>query len=451
VLLGKRPDFVDPTPRGTSAWKDTRRFYAGRGNRPAWLTDAAATSTFDQLLEAVLRAGEHGLTPDDYGAGFLQADRESLAVRWPARVDPTRLATVDVRLTYAFFRLARDLSQGRIDPGDVSPQFLGARSRVDLVAQLEAALDSGQIGGTLAALAPTHPQYTWLQLALPRYRTAADAATADPIAAWRVRQIEMNMERWRWLPRALGHRHVLVNVPAYVLQAVEGTRPVLAMRVVVGDPKSPTPLFSDRMTYVVFSPYWNIPESILRAETLAQAAGDPTFFARAGIELVRVSGPGEERVDPTTIDWSTDPVAQGIRFRQVPGPNNALGQVKFIFPNHFDVYLHDTPSHAAFERPQRAYSHGCVRVEDPVALAEYVLRDQPDWTRARIVSAMETRDESVATLPDPIPVHLGYWTTWVEGDGTLTFTDDPYGLDERHDRALRRAAPSTRVARAETP
>jgi murein L,D-transpeptidase YcbB/YkuD len=212
------------------------------------------------------------------------------------------------------------------------------------------------------------------------------------------------------------------------------------MRVVVGDPKSPTPLFSDRMTYVVFSPYWNIPESILRAETLAQAAGDPTFFARAGIELVRVSGPGEERVDPTTIDWSTDPVAQGIRFRQVPGPNNALGQVKFIFPNHFDVYLHDTPSHAAFERPQRAYSHGCVRVEDPVALAEYVLRDQPDWTRARIVSAMETRDESVATLPDPIPVHLGYWTTWVEGDGTLTFTDDPYGLDERHDRALRRTA-----------
>ena len=439
VSLAPRPAFVEATPRGKAAWNDTRRFYGQRGHRLAWVAEGRPTDNFDQLIEAALRAAEHGLDPADYGAEALTAARREVAARWPWRAETPPDPALDTRLTYTFLRLARDLAQGRVDPTDVSPQFLGVEPRVDLVARLESALGAHRVREALVQLAPTHPQYEWLQQALPRYRTAADTAGGEGTEAWwRARQIEMNMERWRWVPRTLGSRHILVNVPAYALEAIEGGRPVLAMRVVVGDPKSPTPLFSDKMTYVVFSPYWNIPESILRAVTLVQAADDPTFLARAGIEAVRGDGAAVERVDPATLDWSSNPAARGVRFRQVPGPANALGLVKFIFPNHFDVYLHDTPNRDAFERPRRAYSHGCVRVEDPVTLAEYALGDQPAWTRDRIVRAMQTREESIAHVRQPIPVHIGYWTAWIERDGTLAFTDDPYDLDRRHERAWRR-------------
>jgi murein L,D-transpeptidase YcbB/YkuD len=440
AVLASSPAFVEAGARGASAWRQTREFYAQRGERPAWFESGRVTSHLDELVDALLRAGEHGLDPADYGAEEVRRLREQGSRRWfGGRLDDTAAATLEARLSYAFLRLAADLAHGRVGPGQVSRHYFGTRPREDLVTRLREAVDSRSVEQTLFMLAPTSPQYTGLQLALARYRAAAPdgALAADPEQAWRVRQIEMNMERWRWAPRDLGAQHILVNVAGYELQAIEGYRPVLAMRVVVGEPVSPTPLFSDRMTYVVFSPYWNIPESILREETLAQVAEDPAYLSRSGIEIVRTDGEATGPVDPDTIDWSRDPAAQGLRFRQVPGPENALGLVKFIFPNHFSVYLHHTPDSSVFSRARRAYSHGCVRVEDPVGLAEYVLRGQREWTRERIVEAMLAGQERIVRLPRPLPVHLGYWTAWVQPEGTVAFTDDPYGLDRRHDQALR--------------
>jgi murein L,D-transpeptidase YcbB/YkuD len=238
------------------------------------------------------------------------------------------------------------------------------------------------------------------------------------------------------VPRDLGERHVLVNVPSYQMQVVEGEKPVLAMRVIVGAPDTPTPLFSDNMTYVVFSPYWNIPESILREETLPRLAEDPEYLARNNMEVVGTSG---DVVDAAAVDWSDDEATKGLRFRQAPGPENALGLVKFIFPNHFSVYLHDTPGDALFKKPQRAMSHGCIRVEQPVALAEYVLAGRESWNGPRILKAMNAKEEQSVTLKDPLPVHIGYWTAWVEEDGGVTFTDDPYGLDRKHAAARARS------------
>src|SRR5581483_3645953 len=159
-------------------------------------------------------------------------------------------------------------------------------------------------------------------------------------------------ERWRWAPRDLGDRYILINVPAYQLQVMEGDKPTLAMRVVVGKPDWPTPLFSDEMTYVVFSPAWNIPEKIIREEMLQKVANDPDALRRQNIEVVGTSGEGA--IDPASIDWSDPSAVEGLHFRQAPGPENALGLVKFIFPNHFNVYLHDTPSRSLFSKPQRA-------------------------------------------------------------------------------------------------
>lgn len=187
------------------------------------------------------------------------------------------------------------------------------------------------------------------------------------------------------------------------------------------------------MTHVVFSPYWNIPENILRDETLPRVARDPDFLRRNNIEVVDTSG----TVDPWTVDWSDESTVSGLRLRQRPGPDNALGLVKFIFPNHFSIYLHDTPSDRLFARDARALSHGCIRIDDPVALAEYVLRDQPEWTRSRIAAAMHARQERGVKLREPLPVHIGYWTAWVQLDGSVAFTGDPYGID-RVQRKVRR-------------
>jgi murein L,D-transpeptidase YcbB/YkuD len=241
----------------------------------------------------------------------------------------------------------------------------------------------------------------------------------------RIRQIEMNLERWRWLPRDLGERHILVNIPEYRLEVWEGSHVPLSMRVVVGKQDTQTPIFSDEMTYVVFSPYWNVPPNIAQGETLPEIMKDPGFLDRTNMEVLDKNG---KPIDPSTIDV-TDPTS--YRFRQRPGEQNSLGLVKFMFPNQFNVYLHDTPADSLFARASRSFSHGCVRVENPVALAEYVLRDYEGWNREKIEEAMHAEEERTVKLKKAIPVYLGYWTARVSGDGAMQFRKDVYGIDTR--------------------
>jgi L,D-transpeptidase YcbB len=196
----------------------------------------------------------------------------------------------------------------------------------------------------------------------------------------------------------------------------------LRMRVVVGEPDNKTPIFADSMTHVVFSPYWNVPAGIAKDETIPRAARDSGFLDRNNMEVVSASG---EVVDPSSVDWS-NPGA--LRIRQRPGSGNALGGVKFIFPNNFDVYLHDTNATTLFDRIERGLSHGCVRVEEPHKLAQYVLREQPEWTPEAIAAAMRSGQEEHVKLTTPIPVYIVYKTAWVH-DGGVRFLKDLYGYD----------------------
>ena len=245
-----------------------------------------------------------------------------------------------------------------------------------------------------------------------------------PVEA-RVRQIEWNMERWRWLPRDLGERYILVNIPEMRLDVRDHGQVPLSMRVVVGKPDTQTPIFNDEMTHVIFSPYWNVPADIAKKETIPSAMRDPSFLSRMNMEIVDAKG---NSVDPSSMDPSNP---AGYRFRQRPGTSNALGLVKFMFPNQFDVYLHDTPADSLFARASRSFSHGCVRIEQPEQLAQYVLRDQPEWTPERISEAMHAGHEQTVKLKEPIPVYLGYWTARVRPDGILQFRKDVYGIDGR--------------------
>ena len=260
-------------------------------------------------------------------------------------------------------------------------------------------------------------------------RSSAELAAT---VAERVDQVRANLERWRWLPRDFGSRHVRVNAAGFVLQAFDAGRPLLDMRVVVGCTGWETPLLHGAVTHLVLNPAWDVPRSIAVREMLPRARREPGYFAAQGLQVLADEGDGAPRraVDPASVDWSAVSAERfPYHLRQPPGPRNPLGRIKFLFPNPFGVYLHGTPGRAALERPVRTLSHGCVRVEDEIALGVFALAPDPAWTRERLLEALETAHERRLALPEPLDVHILYLTAGAEEDGTPTFTEDPYGWD----------------------
>jgi murein L,D-transpeptidase YcbB/YkuD len=268
------------------------------------------------------------------------------------------------------------------------------------------------------------------------------AALNVPLAA-RVRQLELAMARGRWLPRLNDRPAVFVNVPLFRLWAFDpllGGEP-LRMRVVVGKSLGHrTPIFVAHMEHVVFRPYWNPPYSITAKEIVPKARQDVTYLEREEIEIV-ASGDEGALALPATPE-NLDAVARGRLFvRQKPGPRNSLGLAKFIFPNQENVYMHGTPAPQLFSRTRRDFSHGCIRVEDPARLAEWVLRQSPGWTKARIEAAMQGERPTRVNLPEPLMVVIFYDTVHVNSENVVHFVDDIYGHDQALDRALARGYP----------
>lgn len=261
------------------------------------------------------------------------------------------------------------------------------------------------------------------------------AALNVPVSE-RVRQLEINLERWRWLPEDLGRRHILINITDYRLNVVEDGGTVMEASVVVGKSSRPTPVYSGMISYLVFSPYWHVPRTIATKDKLPQLRKNPAALARQNIRVFDPRAGGRE-INPGRINWrAINPDNFPYQLRQDPGPRNALGGIKFMFPNPYDVYLHDTPSTHLFNRVARAFSSGCVRVSKPVELAEYLLKDNPRWNRKAIVSASRGKREHTVPLADKMPVHLLYWTAWVDEDNTVNFRDDIYDYDKSIAKAL---------------
>ena len=261
--------------------------------------------------------------------------------------------------------------------------------------------------------------------------------------AQRIRQIELAMERMRWLPKLDDQANVFVNLPLFRLWATDpasGQEP-LRMNVVVGKSLDhQTPIFIEKMQYVIFRPYWNPPQSILAKEIVPHARRDPAYFAKEDLEIV-ATGDEDAAVLPPTPDNLSQVIAGRLHVRQRPGPKNSLGLAKFIFPNDENVYMHGTPASQLFARARRDFSHGCIRLEDPARFAEWVLRDQPDWTRARIDAAMQGERPTRVNLKQPLTVVLFYDTVHVNSDGVVFFVDDIYGHDRALDTALTRGYP----------
>ena len=383
--------------RAQRVWQDQQRFYKQNSYQLVWIAGNRRRTQIEGLSRAIGAAKQNGLRSADYGGDAINALRNAPTTR-------QNTIDLDLRATHAYLQYAWDLVHGRIDPEEIDPHWHASRSDVDLVGALETALRDNQIEQSLQNLAPNAPPYLGLKHQLAVVTQQGDEVTA--------RRIATNMDRWRWLPRDLGSRYVMVNIPAMHLEVIDqGTHP-LAMDVIIGKKGSPTPVLSDEMTSVVFSPYWNIPADIAEGEIVPKAERDPGYLERNHIEVDE----------------------EGGRYRQRPGQGNSLGLVKFVFPNHFNVYLHDTPAKALFDRDERDFSHGCVRVEQPVQLAKYVLRDRPEWTEEKINTAMHSGVERAIALKQPLPIHLVYLTAWEE-DGGLKTVPDVYGHDRRHDAA----------------
>jgi murein L,D-transpeptidase YcbB/YkuD len=469
-------------------------FYTGRGYQPAWLDiQGKPRPAAEELLKALDEADREGLRTVDYQRTALRKRLTALQ-NGEGTSDISRLTDFDLLFTDTFLTYGSHLLSGQLSPRKVDPDWaMKPRSR-DLAAVLEQALTQDQIAETLRALAPQAKGYTQLREMLGKYRkveqeggwpivassapgktlrarleasgdlseggkhrdkalteavrrfqkrhglpetgtvNAATLAALNVPVSERIRQIELNLERWRWMPDDFGSRYILVNIPSYKMQVFEENKPVLESKVVVGRQERQTPTFTANMAYLVLSPKWYVPRSIAVKDKLPQLKRNPYALARQGIRIYNSAG---QQINPGAVNWSAVSARNfNYHLRQDAGPRNALGGIKFMFPNPYSIYLHDTPSRELFSRNQRTYSSGCIRISNPVELAEYLLKHDPKWNKDTIKTASTSGKQRVVQLPEEVPVYLLYWTAWVDSEGLLHFRDDIYKRDKPLVRAL---------------
>jgi murein L,D-transpeptidase YcbB/YkuD len=248
------------------------------------------------------------------------------------------------------------------------------------------------------------------------------AALNRPVGE-RIDQLRASLERGRWLLRGLAGDFVLVNIAGARTYLFRDGVPVWRARSIIGREYLKTPVFRDALRYMELNPTWTVPRSIFLRDLLPRIRREPGYLAEGGFSVLDRQG---QRLDPATVDWSLDD--PGVTLVQAPGPRNALGQIKFMFPNRFAVYLHDTPDRGLFERADRALSSGCVRIEHPFVLADLIMAGSPDWSPERRQAILASGRTTRVDLPAPLPVLLTYYTAWVE-DGEVLFRDDIYGRD----------------------
>ncbi len=377
-------------------------FYEGRGNQPLWIENNQLNSQAKLIQLTLNNAQLHGLKQTAYktvelNSGWIEAE---------------------LSITTAALQYAHDARGGRLNPRRISRLITAEPSlpqTLDVLVALSSSVDAGAV---LESYNPHHEGYKALKTKLAE--TGNVQQKSDIIA---------NMERWRWLPLDLGSSYILVNIPEYQLRMVRNGVQVHQTRVIVGKPNTPTPIFSGDMDHLIVNPYWNIPPSIALKEMLPQLQQDPHALERRGFEVVRRG----KVVDPASIDWTSG--VYNITIRQLPGERNALGAIKFMFPNDHAVYLHDTPSRGLFNSASRALSHGCVRVAEPFGLAQTVLEPENGYSSHRLRS-MVGGAERTFNLKTKLPVHLGYFTSFVDENGQYQSRSDIYGYNRRVKMAL---------------
>jgi L,D-transpeptidase YcbB len=424
-----------PNPLGAGDWRAARTaiafFYAARDFEPIWVGPDGLTQAGRAALAQLERARDDGLSLT--GLALPRAIGPGL--------DSDGLAQAETTIASAVVIYAEQATGSRVPPARVSPLVFAAPSLADPGAALAETATAPDPARRLADFNPPQKGYRdlreeWKRLietapsasrpdairpakrpAGGRIHTAsADAALAFGSLAHQRAAILANMEMWRWEPRDMGERRIEVNIPDYSAAVMEGDAVLHQARVIVGKPETPTPIFSNVMRYVIINPSWQVPDSIIKKELMPKLGS----LSRRGYEVKTVGG--------------------RLTVRQLPGEDNALGQIAFMFPNDHAVYLHDTPARDLFDADARAFSHGCIRVEDPLSLAEVVLDGGTSgWTEERIEAKVGGAEKTVF-LPRPLPIHIEYFTEFIDEFGELRERLDVYGVTRRVEGILAQAS-----------
>jgi len=437
-IEGGRPGFVANDARSQKAWEWTRQIYRSRQFRPVWSIHSKVDPAADTALMTLENAPADGLNPNDFGVSEIRGMQDAKDKGKSAQL--SNATDFDVHMTYSLTRFAGQLCAGRIDAKDIDSTWQVKPKKCDIPQMVATAIDNKQVQSLPEKLAPHLPDYAALKQALKDYRAM------NPPPQDRIEKIEINMDRLRWVDDDLESRYVRINVPAFELTVHDGNEVPLQSRVIVGANDKRTPIISGEMQRIVFSPYWNIPLSIATKEMLPKIKKDPRYLERQHMEVVRMSHGKAETIDPSKVDWDKQSDDDfDYQLRQLPGASNALGLVKFIFPNPFNIYLHDTNADNLFDKLTRSLSHGCIRVEKAPELAAYVLQDQQEWPPERIDMAMHSGEEKWVNLKTKLPVHIVYWTAWVKPDEDVQFSEDVYGYDAKHKALTSPASNATNV------
>jgi len=377
---------------------------------PATAQSAWSEAALDDLESVAASAELEGLTGED-------AALEELArFRHLAETDPAAEVQTDIAADALFASLARSFAQGGSDPSRADPEWAIPLAEAPDFAQLQAARSEGTSpSALLRPLLPQNYDYAQLRDELARLR-----ANGDDVPA--IAQVRASLERWRWLPRDLPERRLEVRIAQFELWHIVPDSPAVSHKVIVGTRDDQTPSFVTEIRSVTINPSWDPPPSIA-AELLRRFRRNPEAVEREGFEALDTEGVS---IAPSAVDWNARPFP--YRLRQRPGPTNALGRIRFDVPNPYSIRLHDTPNRSLFEREERALSHGCVRVENPVELAERVLA-APDWTRATIEAAIESGVQQNVALNEPLPVYLIYITATANAAGDIVYANDIYRRD----------------------
>jgi murein L,D-transpeptidase YcbB/YkuD len=469
--------------------QDVARFYAGDSPKPLWVDDAGPLPRARRLRAALARSEGEGLPPNRYGLAGITARWAATAPTEQACLDLLLTAALD---RYGHDLATGVVAPGEADPtwhlppapgfdpvtalralasgANLEKQLDALAPAHDLYTRLRAALaryrrlaeeggwpptppgptlEPGAEGDRVAALRERLRREGDLGADSPSLGRRYDAALTDAVrrfqrrhglladgvvgprtlaalnapVADRIAQLRRAMERLRWLPRDLGRHYVFVNTAGFELSVVEGDHAVLGMRVIVGAPDQPTPSFTATLRTLTINPYWNVPGRIARDTLVPRERRSPGYLAARRFRVL----------DPRTGEWRQPDAGNlagaTVWLRQEPGPGNLMGRLSFGFPNPFDVFLHDTPDRALFEREVRACSEGCVRIDHAMALALHTLRRAPEWTEERIRGEIDALRHQVIPLPEPIPVYVVYLPSWVDEAGLVHFRPDHYGRE----------------------
>jgi murein L,D-transpeptidase YcbB/YkuD len=475
------------------AGNDLLRFYQLKQFQPVWSNQKGLSKAADELLKVLSMASYEGLEPEDYHVPRLLVLKKQ-SIR--SKFNDDELAHADLLFTDAYLLYARHLFAGKICPDEVNQEWYVPCREMELEywEYLNHALIGDTVLSSLDQLKPQHAAYQELKAALSHYRYLVES-TAQSIPSSnddipriqqkltifedlqtggddresiskgisnfqdrhglpstgkvdsltlqllqipltdRIETIKANLERWRWLPARLGRKHIEVNMADFKLEVHESSQNVFEGNIIIGTPYHATPAFSATLTHIVLNPYWNLPKSIVINEIL-NLPNPAEYLERNNITVLNYQA---DTISVESINWEAlDPDNLPFRMRQEPGVNNALGVIKFLLPNPYAVYIHDTPQKELFDNNTRTFSHGCIRLQNPLKLATYLLSSNPQWSEMSILDTIAHQPLPTEILLDePLPVHVLYWTAWVDKTGNIHFRKDVYARDEPLIKALK--------------